>query len=60
MAIEKQMTPFEVDEALDDVQGEAVQVEIVNPEAVSVETEDGGIIIDFDDASETSDDDAVV
>ena len=48
MAIEKQMTPFEVDEALDDVQGEAVQVEIVNPEAVSVETEDGGIIIDFE------------
>ena len=30
MAIEKQMTPFEVDEAIDDVQGEAVQVEIVN------------------------------
>ena len=48
MAIEKQMTPFEVDEALDDVQGEAVQVEIVNPEAVSVETEDGVIIIDFE------------
>ena len=48
MAIEKQMTPFEVDEALDDVQGEAVQVEIVNPEAVSMETEDGGIIIDFE------------
>ena len=48
MAIEKQMTPFEVDEALDDVQGEAVQVEIVNPAAVSVETEDGGIIIDFE------------
>ena len=48
MAIEKQMTPFEVDEALDDVQGEAVQVEIVHPEAVSMETEDGGIIIDFE------------
>ena len=45
MAIEKQMTPFEVE---DDVQEEAVQVEIVNPEAVSVETEDGGIIIDFE------------
>ena len=45
MAIEKQMTPFEVE---DDVQEEAMQVEIVNPEAVSVETEDGGIIIDFE------------
>ena len=45
MAIEKQMTPFEVE---DDVQEEAVQVEIVNPEAVSMETEDGGIIIDFE------------
>ncbi len=45
MAIEKQMTPFEVE---DDVQEEAVQVEIVNPEAVSMETDDGGIIIDFE------------
>ena len=45
MAIEKQMTPFETG---DDDQEEAVQVEIVNPEAVSVETEDGGIIIDFE------------
>jgi hypothetical protein len=45
MAIEKQMTPFEVE---DDDQEEAVQVEIVNPEAVSMETEDGGIIIDFE------------
>ena len=45
MAIEKQMTPFETE---DDDQEEAVQVEIVNPEAVSVETEDGGIIIDFE------------
>ena len=45
MAIEKQATPFELE---DDDQEEAVQVEIVNPEAVSVETEDGGIIIDFE------------
>ena len=45
MAIEKQMTPFELE---DDDQEEAVQVEIVNPEAVSMETEDGGIIIDFE------------
>jgi len=45
MAIEKQMTPFETE---DDDQEEAVQVEIVNPEAVSMETEDGGIIIDFE------------
>ena len=45
MAIEKQATPFDLE---DDTQEEAVQVEIVNPEAVSVETEDGGIIIDFE------------
>ena len=45
MAIEKQATPFDLE---DDAQEEAVQVEIVNPEAVSVETEDGGIIIDFE------------
>jgi len=45
MAIEKQATPFDLE---DDTQEEAVQVEIVNPEAVSMETEDGGIIIDFE------------
>jgi len=52
MAIEKPMIPFTAD---DDVIDEDINVEIVNPEevtaknpdAVSVETEDGGMIIDF-------------
>lgn len=44
MAIEKQMTPFEVE----DDEKEEVEVQVVNPEAISMETEDGGIIIDFE------------
>ena len=46
MAIEKQMTPFELDQ--EDEGAEELQIEIVNPDAVSMETEDGGIIIDFE------------
>ena len=46
MAIEKQMTPFDVE--IEDEGAEELQVEIVNPEAISMETEDGGIIIDFE------------
>ena len=44
MAIEKSLVsnPLDVDGE------EAVQVNIVNPEAVSVETEDGGVIFNFD------------
>ena len=45
MAVEKQMTPFEVEGKED---SEALEIEIVNPEAVSIETEDGGVVIDFD------------
>lgn len=46
MAIEKQMTPFDLE---DEGEGaEELQIEIVNPDAVSMETEDGGIIIDFE------------
>ena len=44
MAIEKQMTPFEVE----DDEKEEVEVQVINPEAVSMETEDGGIVIDFE------------
>ena len=39
MAVEKQMTPFEIEGQED---SEALEIEIVNPEAVSMETEDGG------------------
>ena len=45
MAVEKQMTPFEIKGQED---SEDIQIEVVNPEAVSVETEDGGMIIDFE------------
>ena len=45
MAIEKPMTPMIRDE--DDIEPTEVSVEIVNPDAVSVETEDGGMVIDF-------------
>ena len=36
----------------------ALEIEVVNPEAVSIETEDGGVLIDFGDSleSESSDD----
>ena len=45
MAVEKQMTPFEIEGQED---SEDIQIEVVNPEAVSIETEDGGMIIDFE------------
>ena len=45
MAVEKQMTPFEIEGQED---SEALEIEVVNPEAVSIETEDGGMIIDFE------------
>lgn len=45
MAVEKQMTPFEIEGQED---SEALEIEIVNPEAVSIETEDGGMVIDFE------------
>ena len=45
MAVEKQMTPFEIEGQED---SEELEIEIVNPEAVSIETEDGGMIIDFE------------
>ena len=37
----------------DDGSVEEIEIEIVNPEAVSIETPDGGVVIDFDpDANE--------
>ena len=45
MAVEKQMTPFEIEGQED---SEQLEIEIVNPEAVSIETEDGGMVIDFE------------
>jgi hypothetical protein len=45
MAVEKIMTPRDLAKA--EATEEEVTVEVLNPEAVSVETEDGGMIIDF-------------
>jgi len=45
MAIEKPMTPMIRDE--DDIEPTEIKIEIENPDAVSVETEDGGMVIDF-------------
>ena len=45
MAVEKIMTPRDLAKA--EAAEEEVTVEVLNPEAVSVETEDGGMIIDF-------------
>ena len=46
MAVEKTMTPFKIEGMEDDA--EELQIEIVNPDAVAMETEDGGVIIDFE------------
>lgn len=43
MAVEKQMTPTDMDPG----NADEVQVEVVNPEAVSITTEDEGLVIDF-------------
>jgi len=48
MAITKQMEPFDPEEIQGAEEGEPdLEIEIVNPDAVSMETEDGGIVIDF-------------
>ena len=43
MAVEKQMTPTDADPG----NTEEVQVEVVNPDAVAITTEDEGLVIDF-------------
>ena len=48
MAVEKQMTPAELSEKVLAEQEEKIQVEIENPDSVSVATEDGGVVIDFE------------
>ena len=44
MAIDKAQTPFMPDL----LEEERLEIEVVNPEAVSIETGDGGVLIDFD------------
>jgi len=47
MAVDKTLEPFEV-QAEGNPEESQIKVEIVNPDAVAVETDDGGVIIDFD------------
>ena len=46
MAVEKQMEPSDLD--IEGTDAEEIEVEIVNPDAVSIGTDDGGMIIDFE------------
>ena len=53
MAIESALNPNVPLLPMQEVSEEDLSVEIVNPESISIETEDGGILIDFDpDSSE--------
>jgi len=47
MAVEKPLQTPDDDDIVD-IESEDVEVEIVNPESVAIEGEDGGIVIDFD------------
>jgi len=46
MAIEKQMEPSDLD--IEETDATDVEVEIVNPDAVAINTDDGGVVIDFE------------
>jgi len=46
MAVERQMEPSDLDIEGTDAAG--IEIEIVNPEAMSIDTGDGGVIIDFE------------
>jgi hypothetical protein len=46
MAIEKQMEPSDFE--IEGTEAEEIEVEVINPEAISIDTGDGGVIIDFE------------
>ena len=46
MAIEKPMKPSDLD--IEETDAEEIEVQIVNPDAVSIDTGDGGVVIDFE------------
>lgn len=54
MAVDKVMTPFELGPSTEDDAEDDLQIEVIGPDAVFTETEDGGIIVDF---GEEGDDD---
>ena len=47
MAVDKNLEPFEVD-VEDNPSESELKVEVLNPDAVSIETEDGGVVVDFE------------
>ena len=47
MVVDKRLEPFEVD-IEENPSEQELKVEVVNPDAVSIETEDGGVIVDFE------------
>ena len=47
MAVDKTLEPFEVQAEANPEQSQ-IKVEIVNPDAVAVETDDGGVVVDFE------------
>ena len=47
MAITKPMEPFDPEENQIEDESEEIEIEIVNPDSVSVETDDGSIVVDF-------------
>ena len=47
MAVDKNLEPFEVEEGGNPQESE-LKVEIVNPDAVAIGTDDGGMVIDFE------------
>jgi len=47
MAVDKNLEPFEVD-VEDNPSESELKVEVVNPDSVSIETEDGGVVVDFE------------
>ena len=51
MAVDKTLEPFEVEEEGNPEEAE-LKVQIVNPDAVAIETEDGGVVVDFEGGSE--------
>tara|TARA_S200002703_G_scaffold42819_2_gene37225 strand:+ start:3846 stop:6353 length:2508 start_codon:yes stop_codon:yes gene_type:complete len=52
MAIEKKLEESEIELMDPDTNAQEVEVAIVNPEAVAISTEEGGVIIDFDPQTE--------
>jgi hypothetical protein len=48
MAVDKPLTPLDLDdEDMLDEEGAELEIEIINPDAVTIEDDDGGVTIDF-------------